>query len=155
MRPTTICGIVASAYLSLSAPARADITICNEFTAPIHVALAYENQGSFTAAGWWEVGPNACEPADFAFEGSKLYYAADSDDYRSGRFTKHDHWGNKTKLFVSKKKFNSENVERSRSGARAEMFSFVEVSQPTPEKPPKITFHFRSGGTTIEVKPSK
>jgi uncharacterized membrane protein len=143
------------AFLVLGSAAWADITVCNDFRAPIHVAFAYQNQGNFTAAGWWSVEPNACEAVDFAFQGSTLYYAADSDEYKDGRFTKRDHWGNKVKLFVNKKNFNSDNAGDSRHGAKAEMFSLAEIAQVVPGKPPKITFHFTPGNTSITVKQSQ
>lgn len=152
MRSALAFGLAASSLLFLGSHARAEMAVCNDFRAPIRVALAYESQGGFTAAGWWSVKPGACEPIDFAFQGGKLYYTAGSDQYREGRFTKRDHWGNKIKLFVSPEKFRFENAERSRRGAKAETFSYVEIS-PAPEgKRQSITFHFRSGGTSIEIK---
>ena len=90
------------AFLLLGGVAKADITVCNDFRAPIHVVFAYPDRDDFTATGWWNVGPNSCQTADFVFQGNDLYYAADSDDYNDGRFSKHDHWGNKVKLFVNK-----------------------------------------------------
>ncbi len=75
--------------------------------------------------------------------------------YKDGRLTKWDHWGNKVKLYVNKKNFNSDNAGDSRHGAKAEMFSLTEISQPVPGKPPKITFHFTPGNTSITVKQSR
>jgi uncharacterized membrane protein len=142
------------AFLLLGGVAKADVTVCNDFRAPIHVVFAYPDHDDFTATGWWNVGSNSCQTADFVFQGNDLYYAADSDDYKDGRFTKHDHWGNKVKLFVNKDNFKSDNAKHSRRGAKAEMFSLVQVSQPDPAKPPKITFHFMPGKTSIDIKAS-
>jgi uncharacterized membrane protein len=143
----TIAGV-----LVLSSPARADISVCNDFVAPIHVAFAYQVQGKFTAEGWWSVAPNKCTATDFSFQGSTLYYAADSDSYKSGRGTSHDHWGNKTKLFVTRKKFTSDNASQHRRGTRSEMFSQIELTPQQHAKPVTITLHFTQGSTTINVK---
>jgi uncharacterized membrane protein len=143
------------AFLLLGSIAQADIVVCNDFHAPIHVALAYGDQDSFTAAGWWSAEPNGCQAVDFNFKGTTLYYAANSDPYKEGRSTKHDHWGNKLKLFVSNQKFNSDHADRSRRGTRVEMFSSADISQSASGKVPKITLRFHSGGTTINVASGK
>ena len=77
-----------------------------------------------------------------------LVYAADSDSYKSGRDTKHDHWGNKVKLYVGRNKFDFTGAEKPRRGAKAEMFS----SASSQLQDPAITLHFKSGGTSIEFK---
>jgi uncharacterized membrane protein len=146
-----IAGVAAAALIGSSA--RAEMSICNDFQAPIHVAFAYESDGRYTAQGWWRVEPNACQPSDFAYQGTTLYYTADSNNYREGRATKHDHWGNKVKLFVAKKDFKADDAQKSRRGASPAMFSSVALSTPPAGKTLSVTFHFKSGGTTIVTKP--
>lgn len=73
-----------AAILSFGSAARADISVCNDFVATIHVALAYPNGDKFTAAGWWNVDSNKCVDVNFSFSGDALYYSADSNNYRQG-----------------------------------------------------------------------
>lgn len=153
MRHLTRIAASVAAVVFMGSAARAEITVCNDFQAPIHVAFAYENEGRYTAAGWWSVEPQACQPVDFAFQGAALYYAADSDNYKEGRLTKHDHWGNKVKLYVTKKDFKFDDAGQRRRGASAEMFSSAALTQPPQGKSLSITCHFKSGGTTIVTKP--
>jgi uncharacterized membrane protein len=140
-------------FLVLGSAAKADIVVCNDIGAPIHVAFAYPAQGGgFTAAGWWNVEPNECHPVDFLLDGPALYYSANSDGYRDGRMTSRDHWGNKEELFVPKTKFDFDNAERIRRSARPEMFSSYEIPQGFTGKPTTITLHFVHGSTSITIK---
>ena len=155
MRCLAIVTAAIVTLLFIGSEAQAEISVCNDFRARIHVAFAYQNQRNFPAAGWWSVEPNTCQTVDFPFQGSTLYYAADSDDYKDGRETAHDHWGNKIKLFVSDKKFDFDDADSPRRGATAEMFSLYEIPQSYLGKPTTIAFHFVSGNTNITLTGSK
>src|SRR5690349_20791905 len=112
---------LTAAILLLGSPASAEIKICNEFLATVHVAFAEQDKDGYRTAGWWVVPKDTCRDADFELHGDTLYYTADSDSYKSGRDTKHDHWGNKLKLFVGgSNQFSYSNAEKSRRGAKAE-----------------------------------
>lgn len=133
--------------------ARADIVACNDFRAPLRVALAYERDGRIAAAGWWSVQPNACRDIDFSFSGATLYYAADSEPYQDGGKTYRDHWGNKKELFVPSKDFKTSDAANSKArGAKSEMFSMTSLSPQQQAKPVAITFRFNSGNTTTQIK---
>jgi uncharacterized membrane protein len=150
-------GPIIGSFVALTltaAGARAEMSVCNDFQAPIRLALAYEDQGRFVASGWWRAAPGACARVDFAYSGATLYYTADSDSYRDGRFTKRDHWGNKLKLYVETKDFRTVDAAAKRRGAQPAMFSSTSFNAPPPGKTANITFRFKSGGTTIEMKPS-
>ncbi len=158
MRRLATTASAIAAFLFLGSSAWADIKVCNEALATIHVAFANQDNGGYTAAGWWAVPKDACQDVDFTLQGDTLYYAADSDSYKSGRDTKRDHWGNKLKLFVGSKKFNYTDAEKSRRGAKAEMFSSATTtpSKPAIEPAPvAITVHFKPGGTSIEFTTKK
>jgi uncharacterized membrane protein len=155
MRRLVTATVAIAILLVLGSIAEADIMVCNDIGAPIHVAFANRVQDSFSASGWWSVGPNDCIPVDFQFQGTTLYYSADSDDYRDGRATSRDHWGNKVRLFVTRTKFDFDNADRSRRGTRAEMFSSYDVPQSYSEKSAVITFRFIHGSTTISAKTGK
>jgi uncharacterized membrane protein len=145
----------AVAFACASSAAKAEIIICNDFRAPIRVAFASENQGNFTASGWWVIKRDACETTDFAVEGTTLHYTADSDEYKNGSGKARDHWGNKTRLFVTEKKFTFEHAEERRRGTKAQMFGAGTVPEPTKDRPVQITLRFTSGNTSITVKSGK
>jgi len=147
----TAAATAFAAFFVLASAAKADVVICNDIRAPIHVAFAYQDRDGFTASGWWNVEGNECRPVDFLFDGDTLYYSANSDGYRDGRETSRDHWGNKRELFVTRAKFGFENADRSRRGTRPEMFSSYDVPQAYLGKPTKITFHFVHGSTSITI----
>jgi uncharacterized membrane protein len=148
--------IDTAAAQSNSATSGSNISICNDFSTRIYVALASQNQGGFNAAGWWSIEPNTCEPADFSFQGlATIYYAADSDQIKQGNSTEHEHWGNKINLYVSGQKFNFDNAQLNRSGAQGEMFGSVELTTQQQNTPVTITFHFLLGNTITNVTTKK
>ena len=136
----------------LCAAAHADIVACNDFRAPIRVALAYEREGGIASAGWWRVEPNACRDIDFAFAGATLYYTADSEPYKDGSKTFRDHWGNKKELFIPSKDFKTNEANRKERNAKPVMFSQTELSPQQQAKPVVITYRFSSGTTTTNIK---
>jgi uncharacterized membrane protein len=145
------CAIAA--LLLFGAPAAAQVKICNEFVATIHVAFARQDHNGYTAVGWWNVPKGVCQTTTYTLQGGDtLHYAADSDGYRSAGGTRRDHWGNAVKLFVGSKDFNYTNAEKSRSGAKAEMFgTFTAPAKPAIEPPPvAATLHFKPGGTSVD-----
>lgn len=145
-------GGVAGVVLAGSAMAT-DMSVCNEFRAPIRAAFAYEKDGKYTAAGWWRVEPKACQKVPFPFEGTTLYYMAISDAYKEGRYTKTYSWGNKVQLFLPDKDFQFDNASQRRPGASAHMFSTTPLTPPAAGKTLSITVQYKEGGTTIVSKP--
>jgi uncharacterized membrane protein len=148
----TAAAAAIATFLMLGSAAKADIVVCNDIDAQIHVAFAYQARDGFAAAGWWNVEANECRPVDFLFDGATLYYSANSDRYRDGRAINRDHWGNKEELFVTRAKFDFDNAERSRRGTRPEMFSLYDIPQAYLGKSTTITFHFVHGSTTINIR---
>ncbi len=146
---------VAAALLLLGTAARADVKVCNEFVTTVHVAFASHDDAGYRTEGWWTVPKDTCQDIDFTFSGNTLYYTAHSDEYRSGRFTKRDHWGNKLQLFVGSKKFSFTNADQRRRGAKADMFSSASGSSQLSPEAVVVTVHFKSGGTTVEFKPKQ
>ena len=147
----TAAATAIAAFLILGSAAKADVVVCNDIRAPIHVAFAYQARDGVTASGWWNVEANECRPVDFLFEGSAFYYSANSDSYRDGREVSRDHWGNKEMLFVTKTKFDFDDAAHSRRGTRPQMFSTYEIPQSFQGKPATITLHFVHGSTTINI----
>ncbi len=135
--------------LLLGSAAHANVTICNEFSTTIRVAFANQVNGSYAAAGWWAIKTDECQEVDFTLVGNTLYYAADSDSYRSGRGMKRDHWGNKLQLFVGSKNFKVADAEKERRGAKPEMFSSAVMTGAATANKVAITVRFKQGGTSI------
>lgn len=152
MRYLIVTAGAVAAFLSFGSGARADISVCNDFVATVHVAFAYPNGEKVTAAGWWSVDPKKCADVNFPFTGATLYYTANSDNYKQGRKTYHDHWGNKKELYVTSKKFNTDDAQSRRRGTKGQMFSLFELAKPLQGKPVQITFHFQKGSTSINAK---
>ena len=138
-------------FLFAGTAAKAELSVCNDFRARIHVAFAYPNQRDVPASGWWSVEPNACQTIDFKFEGATLYYTADSDSYRDSSKTSRDHWGNKIKLFVRDTKFDFDDAQTRRHGTTGEMFSSYVIPQQYIGRFTKLEFHFVSGKTNITI----
>jgi hypothetical protein len=115
------------------------------------VAFAFQNEGHFTAAGWWDIDSNKCAPAEFSFPGATLYYAADSDNFKEGSDSVREHWGNEASLYVSSQKFNFDSAEQKHGENPSEKFSSIELTVEQQAKPVLITFHFTSGQTTTDV----
>ena len=141
-------------FLAAGSAARAEISICNDFRARIHVAFGYQNQRSIPASGWWVIEPNVCQRVEFTYQGATLYYTAESDEYQEGAGTSHDHWGNKISLYVTDRRFDVDDAQTPRSGATTKMFSLYQIPPQYLGKPASIAFHFSSGSTNITIKES-
>ncbi len=144
---------LAAATLALAGnAAHADVTVCNDFGAPVYVALAADESGAVHAAGWWSVDPHECKGVDFAFQGTSLYYTADSAPYRAGGATNRDHWGNKRALYVAKSRFSSDDAQVRRPGTRQSLFGEAVVGGQLRGKPVSVTLRFSPGSTTVSMK---
>ncbi len=151
MRRLATATSMIAAFLLLGSAARADIMVCNDFRAPIHVAFASKNKGGFSAAGWWTVAPKDCQAVNFAFRGATLFYTADSDSYQVGNAVGQNHWGNVVQLFVTSEDFKLDNADVSRDGAKAEKFSLAEIPPLFGGNPVTITIHFSQGSVTVNA----
>ena len=148
-RLASLACVIAGLLLSGS-PAAAQVNICNEFVATIHVALARQDHNGYAAVGWWDVPKGLARPPPTRSRAATpSNYAANSDGYKGAGGTRRDYWGNAVKLFVDSKDFNFTNAEKTRPGAKAEMFgSFTAPAKPAIEPPPvAATLHFKPGGT--------
>jgi len=53
--------LAAVAVLSLTAPARADLQLCNKTSYVLDLALALEEKDAAATRGWFRVDPGACK----------------------------------------------------------------------------------------------
>jgi uncharacterized membrane protein len=70
--------------LAFSAPARADLRVCNETADPVSIALGYRADKGWQSEGWWVAPPTKCA---VVFQGnltSRYYYLYVADDIGGG-----------------------------------------------------------------------
>jgi uncharacterized membrane protein len=58
---TRFLSALAICLLLASAPAHAQLEICNRTAAPYSLAIAYETDADVVSQGWWTVAPDKCE----------------------------------------------------------------------------------------------
>jgi uncharacterized membrane protein len=148
MMNRVVLGVLLGGLLPWST-ARADVTVCNDFRAPVNVAIAYAEAGSMTSEGWWRVEPNGCR--NVPFDGLDFYYTVESDQYRDGRSRSRSRWGNDRSFYVGAKTFKFKDAERSRRGARSLSFSLVKINEDQ-RRPFTVTLRFRDGETVRQVQ---
>lgn len=152
MRISRFAAFIAAplgASLMAAFPARADTTLCNDFKVGIFVALANQVGPNYAATGWWRVEPGKCVDTDFAMTTKTFYYAADSDSWRVGRRTGHDHWGKKVGLYVGINDFNYPDAQKKRKGAKLEKFSTSTWDANTDPATVKVVVHFMQDNSSV------
>lgn len=61
-RTALIAGLLAGgAWLAGTAPATADLRLCNSTASRVGVAIGYKDGEGWTTEGWWNVAPKSCE----------------------------------------------------------------------------------------------
>ncbi|WP_439574348.1 DUF1036 domain-containing protein [Phreatobacter sp.] len=61
-RTALIAGLVAGgAWLAGTAPAAADLRLCNSTASRVGVAIGYKEGEGWTTEGWWNIAPKSCE----------------------------------------------------------------------------------------------
>jgi uncharacterized membrane protein len=99
-------GISAAIGLSFaSAPALADLKLCNKTPSRVGVALGYKDKDGWASEGWWNVGPNNCESL---LKGPLIarYYYIFAIDYDKG-----GSWGGKAMMCTQRKIFTIRGIE--------------------------------------------
>ena len=101
-----LMGIGAAIGLSIaSAPAFADLKLCNKTPSRVGVALGYKDKDGWASEGWWNVGPNNCESL---LKGPLIarYYYIFAIDYDKG-----GSWGGKAMMCTQRKIFTIRGIE--------------------------------------------
>jgi hypothetical protein len=110
----------------LSAPARADLTICNEFDETVFVAAGSQRNNVVWTMGWWEVAPGQCHTINSGHVISPTYVHVETESKdlpgdRSFSVT----WGTGRKLVVGTTKFERQNADQPLPGDRIAEFTDV------------------------------
>lgn len=105
--PTSILrlGLVAGALLAGSAPALADLRMCNTTGSRIGVAIGYRDAQGWTTEGWWNIAPRACETLLRGTLAARFYYVHAVDYDRGGE------WTGKSVMCTRNKEFTIRGIE--------------------------------------------
>ncbi|MBA4335742.1 MAG: DUF1036 domain-containing protein [Bosea sp. (in: a-proteobacteria)] len=105
--PTSILrfGLVAGALLAGSAPALADLRMCNTTGSRVGVAIGYRDAQGWTTEGWWNIAPRACETLLRGTLAARFYYVHAVDYDRGGE------WTGKSVMCTRNKEFTIRGIE--------------------------------------------
>ncbi|MDQ0316809.1 DUF1036 domain-containing protein [Amorphus orientalis] len=93
------------APLALSAPASADLRLCNKTDAQVGVAVGYKSDENWVSEGWWNLPAQSCE---VLLEGrlSARYYYLYALDYAQG-----GEWSGQAFMCTREKEFTITGIE--------------------------------------------
>lgn len=105
--PTSILrlSLVAGALLAGSAPALADLRMCNTTGSRVGVAIGYRDAQGWTTEGWWNIAPRACETLLRGTLAARFYYVHAVDYDRGGE------WTGKSVMCTRNKEFTIRGIE--------------------------------------------
>lgn len=88
-----------------TAPARADLKLCNNTTSRVGVAIGYKNKDGWASEGWWTAEPSKCLTL---LKGALIarYYYVYAVDYDKG-----GSWGGKAMMCIREKIFTIRGIE--------------------------------------------
>jgi len=79
-----IAGAVLAALALATAPARADLRVCNESSNAVSIALGYRADRGWQSEGWWVAPPGDCATVVQGELTSRFYYLYIADDIGGG-----------------------------------------------------------------------
>jgi uncharacterized membrane protein len=89
-----------------SAPARADLKLCNTTSSRIGVAIGYRDQSGWTTEGWWTLAAQTCETLFKGALSSRYWYVHAIDYDRGGE------WAGQSFMCTTDKSFTIRGVDR-------------------------------------------
>jgi uncharacterized membrane protein len=104
-RLCTVLGCVIGAAFGFTAPAAADLKLCNTTSSRVGVAIGYKDDKGWVSEGWWNLASQTCE---VLLQGSLVarYYYIHALDYDRG-----GEWGGKAFMCTDDKSFTIRGVE--------------------------------------------
>jgi uncharacterized membrane protein len=99
-----VCALSATPFLA-SAPAHADLRVCNESANLISISLGYRAERGWQSEGWWQAPPGDCR---VLFQGEldrRYYYVFAADDVAGGE------WGGQVFMCTRDESFTIFGVE--------------------------------------------
>ena len=101
----SVAGLALLAATLITAPAHADLKLCNTTASRIGVAIGYQDPNGWTTEGWWNVAPRTCETLYKGTLSSRYYYVHAVDYDRGGE------WAGKSMMCTIDKTFTIRGVQ--------------------------------------------
>lgn len=79
--------LLALALCGISAPALADLRMCNTTASRVGVAIGYRDAQGWVTEGWWNIAPRGCETLLRGTLAARFYYVHAVDYDRGGEWT--------------------------------------------------------------------
>ena len=76
--------IALASVVFAAAPARAELTICNQTEKPLSIAIGYKSDADWMSEGWWNVATGACQAVIDGDLENRHYYYRDFNDRIAG-----------------------------------------------------------------------
>ncbi|MGL4812760.1 MAG: DUF1036 domain-containing protein [Beijerinckiaceae bacterium] len=105
VRSAVLAVLTIGAWLGISAPAFADLRLCNMTTSRIGIALGYRDAQGWITEGWWNISANACETLLKGQLAARFYYIHGVDYDRGGE------WSGKSFLCTRDREFTVRGAE--------------------------------------------
>lgn len=97
--------LLSGALLAGTAPALADLRMCNTTSSRVGVAIGYRDAQGWTTEGWWNIAPRACETLLRGTLAARFYYVHAVDYDRGGE------WTGKSVMCTRNKEFTIRGIE--------------------------------------------
>ena len=97
--------VAAAMLLAFSAPALADLKLCNSTTSRIGVAIGYQDPSGWATEGWWNIPSQTCETLLKGTLASRFYYVHAVDYDRGGE------WAGQAFMCTADKSFTIRGVQ--------------------------------------------
>lgn len=97
--------VLATGMLAATAPARADLRLCNKTASTVSVAIGYKAKDGWRTEGWWNIEGAKCGTLLSGALGSRYYYLYAVDSNRGGE------WSGKAFMCTRRKMFTIAGVE--------------------------------------------
>src|ERR1700719_1956734 len=97
----------------------AKIQICNKFKHPIHLALAYQQNGGWVSDGWSTVDAGQCQVDIKHADLTSFYYYGETDTFGGSTWS----WGRDKEFSVMNGNFTLQNADQQAKNARVVKFS--------------------------------
>ncbi len=91
--------------LLTTAPAAADLKLCNTTAGRVGVAIGYQDKDGWATEGWWNVAAQTCETLFRGSLASRFFYVYAIDYDRGGE------WAGKSQMCVGDKSFTIRGVD--------------------------------------------
>ena len=107
MKQVLAAAAVALAFSGMaSAPARADLKLCNNSTSVVQIAIGYKDKEGWASEGWWTVKPSSCSGILKGALIARYYYIYAVDDKKVGA------WPGKALMCIKDKIFTIRGMEK-------------------------------------------